>query len=140
MAVYVHTYSEEAYTALSGSQMSLASLSGKSLAALTILPSSAPQPTGCAVFAVSAAAAVFLEVKGHVSVEAEIAKAKSKLDRATEEVQRQRKLLGSEKFEQSASEAVRESERKKLQDAETEAENYKSTIAQFEKLALNEKS
>ena len=70
------------------------------------------------------------------SIEAEIDKAKAKLSKARESVQRQEKILGMPGYGEKVSEAVREVERQKLKDAEAEVGNYEDTIRQFGGLAV----
>ena len=117
--------------------MTIRSLSGKALTNLTILSPSDAAPTGCAVFAVSSSAAVFLEVAGRVDVEAEITKAQQKLRKAADGAQKQRKILDAEGFADKVSYQVLETEKGKLNDLLAEQKNYEDSIAQFEQLKLN---
>lgn len=95
-------------------------------------------PTGCAVFAVSSSAAVFLEVKGRVDIDAEITKAQQKLSKASESAKKQRKVLDGQGFAEKVSHSVLETEKGKLKDLVAEQKNYEESIAQFEQLKLEE--
>lgn len=115
---------------------SIKALAGKTVSEVTILSPSDPAPTGCAVYTVGASATVFLDIKGRVDIDKEITKAKDRLKKADEAVQKQKKILGMEDFETKVSEAVKEMEREKLKAAETECRNWEMSINQFERLRL----
>lgn len=69
-------------------------------------------------------------------MDAEIAKAQKKLDKAKSSIQRQEKLLADVVYLTKASEAVREADEKKLADAKQELTSFEATIKQFEQLKL----
>lgn len=133
---FVHCLNDTTYKTASAESQSIRSLCGKGLANLSILAPKDEVPTGCAVFVVSADAAVFLEVKGRVNVEAEIKKAQEKLKKSSSAKQKQQKLMDGKDFKEKASEAVMNAEKEKLADLETEIRNYEATVAQFEKMKL----
>ncbi|KAL1311633.1 hypothetical protein AAFC00_001743 [Neodothiora populina] len=134
---FVHCSDETSYKTASAEQATIKSLSGKALTGLTVLSPTDARPTGCAVFAVSASAAVFLEVAGRVDVEAEISKAQQKLQKASEGAKKQRKILDAEGFADKVSYQVLETEKTKLDDLLAEQKNYEESIAQFEQLKLS---
>ncbi|KAF2266081.1 valyl-tRNA synthetase [Lojkania enalia] len=115
---------------------SIRALSGKTISDVSILSPSDPAPTGCAVYTVGASATVFLDIKGRVDIDKEITKAKDRLRKANEVVQKQKKILGMEDFEEKVSEAIKEMEREKLKAAETEGRNWEMSINQFERLKI----
>lgn len=117
------------------SRPSIISLAGKAVTDTTILTPSDPAPTGCAVYTVGASATVFLDVKGRIDIDKEIAKAKDRLRKADETAARQKKIMDKE-WEEKVSGAVKEMEREKLKAAEVEARNWQASIEQFEKLKL----
>jgi len=112
------------------------SLAGKGISSIKVLSPTDANPTGCAVYVVSSAVAVFLEVRGRVDVNEEISKAKVKMQKAADMAKKQRKVLDAEDFQTKVSEAVQEDERKKLTEALAAQENYERSIQQFEKLKL----
>ena len=65
----------------------------------------------------------------------EIAKAKDRLKKANDTVEKQRKMM-DRNWEAKVSEAVKETEREKLRAAELEAGNFEKSIAQCEKLRI----
>lgn len=116
----------------------LADLSGKTLASLTLLAPDAPKPRGCAVFPVGRDAAAFVHVKGRVDLDAEIAKAKAKLAKAAEGVDKQQKLLDGVRAGGTASAAIVDGEAAKLADACAEVTALDEALKQFEVLKLEE--
>ncbi|KAL9129407.1 MAG: hypothetical protein Q9217_002138 [Psora testacea] len=118
---------------------SIKSLGGKatygSSAAITILNSSNNDPSGCVVQAVGASAAVYLLVKGRIDIDAEIQKAKQRLAKASESVEKQRKIVGGEGWAKMKEEAQKV-ERRKLEDAESEVGVLGGSIQQFERLKI----
>lgn len=115
---------------------SIRSLAGKGVASIHLLPGTDPKPQGCVPFAVSSAATVFLLVKGHVDIEAEIAKAQRKLERAVELVKKQNALLQDEAYQRNVGADLQEIQRKKLRDAEAEVREMQGSVIQFERLRL----
>lgn len=71
-----------------------------------------------------------------MDLDAEIGKAKAKLEKASEGVKKQRKVLDAEGFADKVSYQVVETEKLKLRDLEAEVNNYEMSVAQFEKLKL----
>ena len=118
---------------------SIRSLGGKAMttasASLSVLSDRDPKPMGCVVQAVNAEAAVYLVIKGRVDIDAEIAKAKTRLEKASQGVAKQRKIRDGDGWGKMKKEA-QESEEKKLGDAEKEVEVLEGSVAQFERLKL----
>jgi len=117
------------------SRPSILSLSGKTIRSLTLLAPSDPPPTGSAVYAVGTVATVYLDVKGRINIDMEIAKAKHRLRKACEAVKKQRKIM-DKTWEAKVSEVIKETEQEKLRAAELECVNFEKSIAQFEKLHI----
>lgn len=84
----------------------------------------------------SSSVAVYLDIRGRVDLGAEITKAKAKLEKASEGVKKQRKVVEAEGFAEKVSYQVMETEKSKLKDLEAEVGNYEMSVAQFEKLKL----
>jgi valyl-tRNA synthetase len=115
---------------------SIKSLSGKGIKGVQILGPDAARPAGCVAYPVSTDASVFLHVKGRVDLDAEIAKAQKKLDKAKGNIQKQEKILKDSNYLEKVSDAVREADEKKLADAKQELNSFEETIKQFEQLKL----
>lgn len=118
------------------SRPSILSLSGKAINSLTFLSPSDEAPTGSAVYTVGTLATVYLGVKGRIDIDKEITKAKDRLKKANETVEKQKKIMDGE-WEAKVSEAVKETEREKLKAAEVEGKNWEASISQFEKLRIS---
>ena len=92
-------------------------------------------PTGCAVYTIGSAATAYLDVKGRIEIDKEISKAQDRLSKANDTIARQKKIMDPE-WEEKVSDVVKDQERSKLQDAETEARNWQASIEQFQRLKL----
>lgn len=134
--VVIQAYNDTALQTCTKEITSITSLTGKAVRKIDVIGPDAPRPAGCVAYSVSTAAAVFLHVKGRVDMDAEIAKAQKRVDKANQNIQRQEKLLADASYKEKASEAVRESDEKKLADSKQEVINYEATIKQFEQLKL----
>ncbi len=75
-------------------------------------------------------------MKGRIDIDAEIQKARTRLDKASEGVSKQRKIIeGLEKVGKMEGE-VGEAERRRLEDARKEVEVLEGSMGQFERLKL----
>ena len=115
---------------------SIRSLSGKGVSSVSILGAADSKPAGCVPFVVSSSVTVFLLVKGIVDMDQEIAKAKKKMEKAAEVVRKQRKIVLDEGWQKKVSEDMKETEKNKLADAETEVREMEGAVAMFEGLKL----
>jgi valyl-tRNA synthetase len=111
-------------------------LSGKAVKNIQILGPDAARPAGCVSYPVSTEASTFLYVKGRVDMDAEIAKAQKKLDKANANVQKQEKILNDPSYKEKVSEDVQAVEVKKLAESKQEARSFEETIKQFEQLKV----
>ena len=134
--LYVQLANPTSYKTCTDELPSIRSLSGKGIGSISILGSSESKPPGCIPFVVSAKVSVFLLVKGHVDMDQEIAKAKKKMEKAAETVKKQRKMVSDEAWQSKVNEEVKETEKKKLADAEAEVREMEGVMAMFERLKL----
>ncbi len=88
------------------------------------------------VFSVSAAAAVFLHVKGRVDIDGEIIKISKKLEKTKLSIDRQNKILSDEGYKEKVGKELQDVEIRKLADLETERKAFEETVKQFEALKL----
>ena len=134
---YIQSLDDAAHTTLSASTSlpSIKSLAGKTVSEISILSPSDPAPTGCAVYTSGSAATAYLDVKGRIEIDKELKKASERLGKANETITRQKKIMDAD-WEEKVSDVVKEQERSKLRDAETEARNWQASIEQFESLKL----
>ncbi|KAI9840966.1 MAG: Valine--tRNA ligase, mitochondrial [Sclerophora amabilis] len=134
--LFIQAYDHVTYQTAKDQLQSIKSLSGKGIGSIDVLSKDEEKPTGCVVFAVSSGAAVFLHVKGRVDIDAEINKAKTKLQKASEVTSRQQQILNDPKYQEKVSKELQEVERRKLADSEAEMRNYEESIQHFERLKL----
>lgn len=132
--IYLQVFDNPSHTTCKAELSSITTLSGKALTSggtISILTSSDPKPKGCVVSPVNKSAAVFLEIKGRVDIDQEIAKAKKKLAVASEGVKRQRGILQDEGFLKKVKEELKEVERRKLEDLEAEVRELEGSVEGF---------
>ena len=134
--LYIQTYNQESFDTVSKELTSIKSLGGKHVGNLEILPpKNTGAPKGCAVFAVSAHAAVYLRIAGRVDLQKEKDKAASQLAGAEDKVEKSQKTMSAKGWAK-ASPDVREGEEKKLKDAEAEVTRYQEVIKELDRLMI----
>ncbi|KAK3708441.1 hypothetical protein LTR37_011537 [Vermiconidia calcicola] len=131
---YVHPQIDEAYQTASAESASIRTLSGRYLAELTVLKPSESPPAGCAVYPVSSAAAVYVEIKGKVEPDKEITKLKPKLEKTADGIKEQERVIGS--LSDKVSKEVKQLEEHKLKDLLSEQRMYQASLEKFEQLKL----
>lgn len=134
--VIIQAYNPTALKNCNDEVASIKSLSGKAVKDIKIIGPDAPRPAGCVAYPVSTSAAVFLHVKGRVDMDAEIAKAQKRLDKARATVQRQEKILADAGYKEKVSAAVQEADQQRLAEAKQEENSFLETVKQFEQLKL----
>ncbi|KAL8961595.1 MAG: hypothetical protein Q9183_005285 [Haloplaca sp. 2 TL-2023] len=140
--LYVQLQSDTALKTLKSETQSLRSLCGKAVAAsdsgstIEMLSASESQPTGCVAQSVSAVATVLMHVKGKIDLEAEIEKAKKRLQSASISVKKQRGILEGMQGKENVREVVKEEEKRKLEDGEAEVGILRGVVERFEALRL----
>ena len=130
----VQPQDDEAYQTAHSESSAIKTLSGKYLGNLTVLKPGEAVPAGCAVYPVSAAAAVFIELKGKVEPDTEINKIKPKIAKAADAVKEQERVISS--LGDKVSDTVKKLEEKKLKDRLSEQRMYEESLAKFEELKL----
>lgn len=134
--VTIQAYNPTSLKTVEEQVTSIKTLSGKGVNNIEVLGPDAACPAGSVAYPVGTAAAVFLYVKGRVDMDAEISKAKKKLDKASSAVKRQEKTFSDAGYQEKVSAEVREADQAKLADAKQEVKSYEETIKQFEQLKL----
>ncbi|KAL8947813.1 MAG: hypothetical protein Q9222_005940 [Ikaeria aurantiellina] len=140
--LYVQLHDKEAQQTLEAEAQSLRSLSGKAVApsdsgsSITILSAEEKQPAGCVAQSVSVAATVLMHVKGKIDLDAEIDKAKKKLQAASMGAKKQRAILDGMQGKEGVREEVKEEEMRKLKDGEAEMDILRGVVERFESLRL----
>ncbi|ERS99820.1 valine-tRNA ligase [Sporothrix schenckii ATCC 58251] len=136
--VFVQTTNDDAHATATQEVPAIRSLLGKAggSARITVLPPGAPRPVGCVAVQVSGAASVFLHVKGHVDLDAEIKKAQTKLSKASANAAKTRKLVGDATYKEKVAAATQEADQQRLAEQESEVQQLEQTVQQFEALKL----
>lgn len=112
-------------------------LSGKGLRSLSILEETDDLPAGCAVFPVSLAVTVYLDIGTNTDVSDLIQKTQARLTKLADLVNRQRKLMAAEGWADKVSTAVKHSEEEKLSQADAQMRSLVSSIEQFRRLEIS---
>lgn len=135
--IFIQPSNETATQTCEAQLSAIRSLGGKSMIAgsIEIIAAAGEKPPGCVVQSIGASAAVYLLVKGRVDIEAEIEKTKGRLAKASEAVEKQRKLVDGQNFGKMRAD-VQESERGKLRDRRAEVDVLEASVGQFERLKL----
>ena len=71
-----------------------------------------------------------------MDIDAEISKARAKVQKASEGAARQQKIVGDAAYQRKVTAELQAVERKKLADFEAEKRNYEESIEHFERLKL----
>lgn len=111
-------------------------LSGKGLRSLSILGERDDLPAGCAVFTVSSAITVYLDVGTTADISALIEKTQARLNKFSDLANRQRKLMAAEGWADKVSTAVKHAEEERLSQADAQMRSLASSIEQFRRLEL----
>lgn len=135
-ALTIQLFDQTSYETCTQQLPSIRSLVGKSVSDLSLLSASDPKPSGCVPAPVSSSATVFLTVKGHVDIDAEVEKAQRKLERARELLKKHKDILDAEGYHKNVSEEVFEAQRQKVRNAEAEVREMEASVRGFEGLKL----
>ena len=134
--IFVQTYSDSAFDTAFTEETSIKSLGGKYVGEVSILrPGKTQPPAGCAVYAVSAEAAVYLKIVGKVNIGKEKEKAQASLAGAKEKVDKSEKIMSKEGWGKVKQE-VKEKEERNLKDAESEVARFEEVLKDLERLGL----
>lgn len=135
--IFVQTYTPAAFQMASAEQTSVRSLGGKYVGGVEMLEPGARTPEGCAVYAVSAEAAVYLKIVDRVDLSKEKDKAEASLVEARGKVEKSRKIMGAEGFKKVKPE-TREKEERNLKDAESEVSRFEEVLKDLERIRLGQ--
>lgn len=108
----------------------------KAIDAVEVVKSVEDIPQGVVLQAVSPEINVHLLVKGHVDIDAEIAKAQKKLDKIQKSKESIEKIVNTKDYAVKANKEAQEQNQTKLDNASAEIEGFEQTIANLERLKL----
>ncbi|OJI98043.1 hypothetical protein ASPVEDRAFT_124617 [Aspergillus versicolor CBS 583.65] len=135
---YITPLNQESHDTIPAQLLTIRSLSGKTPVDINILNVCEGVPAGCAVFPVSAAANVYLEVKDRINdAKKEVAKFKAKLTEAQRDQQDIESITAElhRVQDKDVTEALQSAERRK-RDVGAALCALKETVAMFEKMAV----
>lgn len=134
--LFIQTTDQRSYETAQRELTSIKSLGGKYVGSVEVLgPDNKNAPRGCAVYAVSAEAAVYLRIAGLVDLGKEREKAEVQLAEAKEKIKKSERIMSAKGWEKVKTEA-REAEEKKLRDAESEVARFEEVLKDLERLRL----
>ena len=131
---YVQPLNAEAQATAGAEAAAIKSLAGKALAEMYVLAPSDSVPSGVAVYPVSVAAAVFIQVPGTVDPDKEIKRAQGKLSKTVDAVRAQEKEIAG--FGADVGAEVRQKAEARLQDVQSEQSRYEESLARFQAMKL----
>ncbi|KAF1818126.1 uncharacterized protein K489DRAFT_328184 [Dissoconium aciculare CBS 342.82] len=132
---FVQPLNAEAQATATAESAAIKSLAGKAIAELSLLGPEDSIPPACAVYPVSVAVAVFVQLpKENVDADAEIKRTKAKLAKAVDAVRAQEKEITS--LGADVAGEVREKSEARLRDVRNEQRMFEESIARFETLKL----
>lgn len=108
----------------------------KAIDEVTVVSSASEIPEGCVLKAVNPDVNVHLLVKGHIDIDAEIAKVQKKLDKATKSKQSIEKTINSKDYASKADAQAQEANKVKHENAVAEVEGLEATIENLQRLKL----
>lgn len=137
--IFIKPQTDQALVTCKEQLSSIKALGGKATyghsSTITVLSPNDRDPSGCIPQAVGTSAAVYLVVKGRVDIDREITKIKQRREKASDLVSKQKKLIYGDGWSKIKAE-VQDTERHKLEDAESEVALLDGSIQQFERLKI----
>ncbi|SMN18166.1 similar to Saccharomyces cerevisiae YGR094W VAS1 Mitochondrial and cytoplasmic valyl-tRNA synthetase [Maudiozyma saulgeensis] len=108
----------------------------KAIDEVTVVRTAAEIPEGCVLKAVNPDVNVHLLVKGHVDIDAEIAKVQKKLDKVSKSKAGMEKTMNSKDYESKANAEAQAANKTKLENTVAEIEGLEATIENLKRLKL----
>ncbi|CCC67713.1 hypothetical protein NCAS_0A11550 [Naumovozyma castellii] len=133
--VYVESNHDESFETTTSQKDSIVSMI-KAIDEVTVVRKSSEIPEGCVLKAVNPDVNVHLLVKGHIDIEAEIAKVQKKLEKANKSKQNIEQTIGRKDYESKANDQAKEANKVKLENSVAEIEGLEATIENLNRLKL----
>lgn len=132
--VFVEVSDEAEFTMVESQKDSIVSLI-KAINSVEVVKSASDVPTGVILQAVNTGINVHVLVKGHVDIDAEIAKAQKKIEKTQKQKDNIQKAMSAAGYAK-ASAQTKEMDQSRLDTATAEIEGFEATIANLERLKL----
>ena len=133
--VFVESNHEEYFKTAKDQKDSIVSLI-KAIDEVTVVRDASEIPEGCVLQSVNPEVNVHLLVKGHVDIDAEIAKVQKKLEKANKSKNGIEQTINSKDYETKANEQAKEANKTKLDNTVAEIEGLEATIENLKRLKL----
>ncbi|CAI4488190.1 BAQ_1a_G0020870.mRNA.1.CDS.1 [Saccharomyces cerevisiae] len=133
--VFVESNHEEYFKTAEDQKDSIVSLI-KAIDEVTVVRDASEIPEGCVLQSVNPEVNVHLLVKGHVDIDAEIAKVQKKLEKAKKSKNGIEQTINSKDYETKANAQAKEANKSKLDNTVAEIEGLEATIENLKRLKL----
>ena len=133
--VFVESNRDEYFKTANDQKDSIVSLI-KAIDEVTVVRDVSEIPEGCVLQSVNPEVNVHLLVKGHVDIDAEIAKVQKKLERASKSKNGIEQTMNSKDYETKANKQAKEANKTKLDNTVAEIEGLQATIENLKRLKL----
>lgn len=133
--VFVESNHEEYFKTAEDQKNSIVSLI-KAIDEVTVVRDASEIPEGCVLQSVNPEVNVHLLVKGHVDIDAEIAKVQKKLEKAKKSKNGIEQTINSKDYETKANAQAKEANKSKLDNTVAEIEGLEATIENLKRLKL----
>lgn len=133
--VYVESNDAKSFETANSQKDSIVSLI-KAIDSVEVVSDASKIPEGCVLKAVNPEVNVHLLVKGHVDIDAEIAKVQKKLDKSIKNKQNIEKIINSKDYDSKANAQAKEANKVKYDNTVAEIEGLEATIENLRRLKL----
>lgn len=133
--VFVESDHAESFETAESQKDSIVSLI-KAINEVEVVHNSSEIPEGCVLKAVNPQVNVHLLVKGHIDIDAEIAKVEKKIEKTRKAKQNIEQIMNSKDYETKANEQAKEANKSRLENAIADIEGLETTIENLQRLKL----
>lgn len=133
--IFVESNHDSSFETAASQKDSIVSLI-KAIDEVTVVRTAGEIPEGCVLKSVNPEVNVHLLVKGHVDIDAEIAKVQKKLEKVTKSKTGMEKTMNSKDYESKANAEAQAANKVKLENTVAEIEGLEATIENLKRLKL----
>lgn len=133
--IFVESNHDSSFETAASQKDSIVSLI-KAIDEVTVVRTAGEIPEGCVLKSVNPEVNVHLLVKGHVDIDAEIAKVQKKLEKVTKSKAGMEKTMNSKDYESKANAEAQAANKVKLENTVAEIEGLEATIENLKRLKL----
>ncbi|CAG59424.1 uncharacterized protein GVI51_G02959 [Nakaseomyces glabratus] len=133
--VFVESDHTESFETAQSQKDSIVSLI-KAINEVDVVRSASEIPEGCVLKAVNPQVNVHLLVKGHIDIDAEIAKVEKKIEKARKTKQGIEQIINGKDYDTKANEQAKEANKVRLENSIADIEGFETTIENLKRLKL----